>query len=386
MWTESDLGTLLELIDPIPEEEVLEMDRERMWSSLEARRAPAAAFPAPRLRVTRRAALVAAAITVLIAVPAAAVFLDPDIPPLDRLFGAGEEPMVVYGPAEGLAQGCAHTMAFRPTGEPVVAGLCGVFRLDGDRWVQTANEEAVGRSITKIAVTADNTVWLGSSDQPIRRLTADGFEEMEITSPWLAAGVDGSLWAIDYRRIADRDEQQALAVFSDGEWHHIQTSENAYGVVTAPDGSVWVAVDSPDGSLARVVGDRLEHVDVVFGSVDHLTAASDGSVWMAGGDGELIERQGVTDIEVDLLRYDGSTVSAITVPFPEVSALAVAPDGTVWAASYLYGVFSYDGTEWDQYDLTDGMPEAGVEFLEIGPDGSVYAGTSIGVVRIRPVT
>jgi ligand-binding sensor domain-containing protein len=386
MWTENDLGTLLERIDPVPEEEALEVDRERMWSSLEARRAPAAATPAPRLRVTRRAALVAAAITVLLAAPAAAVFLDQDIPPLDRIFGAGEEPMVVYGSAEGLPEGCAHTMAFRATGEPVVAGLCGVFELDGDRWVQIAGEEAVGRSVTKIVVTADGTVWLGSSDQPIRRLTADGFEEAEVTSPWLAAGVDGSLWAIDYRRIADHDEQQTLAVYSDGEWRHVQTSENAHGVVTARDGSVWVAVDSSAGSLARVVGDELEHVDVVFGGIDHLVAAPDGSVWMAGGDGELIERQGVTDIEVDLLRYDGSTVSAITVPFPEISALAIAPDGTVWAASYLYGVFSYDATKWDQYDLTNGMPEARVEFLEVGPDGSVYAGTSIGVVHIRPAT
>ena len=202
----------------------------------------------------------------------------------------------------------------------------------------------------------------------------------------VAAGVDGSLWAIDYRRIADHDEQQTLAVYSDGEWRHVQTSENAHGVVTARDGSVWVAVDSSAGSLARVVGDELEHVDVVFGGIDHLVAAPDGSVWMAGGDGELIERQGVTDIEVDLLRYDGSTVSAITVPFPEISALAIAPDGTVWAASYLYGVFSYDATEWDQYDLTNGMPEGRVEFLEVGPDGSVYAGTSIGVVHIRPAT
>ncbi len=37
-----------------------------------------------------------------------------------------------------------------------------------------------------------------------------------------------------------------------------------------------------------------------------------------------------------------------------------------------------------QYGIDEGLPDLESSFVEIGPDGSVYIGTRLGVTRIAP--
>jgi sugar lactone lactonase YvrE len=114
---------------------------------------------------------------------------------------------------------------------------------------------------------------------------------------------------------------------------------------------------------------------------ERLTIAPDGALWVIGGTGRLVEREGITDTEWALIRYDGADLSTIVLPFPEPNDLAIHPDGTVWISSSSYGVFTHEGGEWVRYSA-DGLPDEAVSFVEIGPDGAVYVGSRLGVTRI----
>lgn len=59
---------------------------------------------------------------------------------------------------------------------------------------------------------------------------------------------------------------------------------------------------------------------------------------------------------------------------------AVAPDGTLWAATE-HGVSHFDGSNWTTYTTEDGLASDNVEAVSIGPDGTVWAGTWSGLSR-----
>jgi len=390
MWNDTELGSMLERINPVPDPETLPTHGERLWTSLSSKRIDVST-QAPRPRYRHSAVLVAVALIVLLAVPAIALLLD-DGPPLDRDFSAAEEPMLtVYGTDQGLPDGCAWRIAFTPTGAPLVGGHCGVLELTDGRWNLVADEEAVGLSLMDLAVDGDGGIWIASPDQALRRLIGGTVIEMEIGSPYVAIGHDGTIWAVDFPYGGSATEgPPTLVSYSAGLWRHIGgaslengVSEGVHQVAVGSDGTVWILIGE---ELARVSGDRLEAAGFDGpgnGSPGSLATAPDGAVWVVVQSNEVVDRLGVSDVLAYIVRYDGSSSTSIEVPFAEISGLAVHPDGTVWASSSLHGVFSYDGEEWTRYGMAEGMPSNEVHSLEIAPDGSIYAGTPRGLVHIR---
>lgn len=390
MWNDTELGTMLERVNPVPDSEALLTHGERLWASLSSKRT-GVSTQAQRPRYRHRAVLVAVALIMLLAVPAIALWLD-DRPPLDRDFNTAEEPMLtVYGTDQGLPDGCAWRIAFTPTGAPLVGGHCGVLELTDGRWDPIANRDETGLSLMDLAVDRDGGIWIASPDQPLRRLIGGTVVEMEIASPYVAIGHDGTIWAVDFPFGGSATEgPPTLVSYSAGLWRHIGggslddgVSEGVHDIAVGSDGTVWILIGS---ELARVSGDRLEVVGFDGpdnGSPMFLAAAPDGAIWVVVQSNEVIDRLGVSDVFAYIVRYDGSSSTSIEVPFAEINDLAVHPDGTVWASSSLHGVFSYDGQEWTRYGVAEGMPSNDVNFVEIGPDGSIYAGTTRGLAHIR---
>jgi len=88
----------------------------------------------------------------------------------------------------------------------------------------------------------------------------------------------------------------------------------------------------------------------------------------------------------------------VRTAFPAVGFLvdlAVAPDGTLWAAGYqrradevVGSVFRFDGETWTTYTSDDGLPRmprtghARLNSVEVAPDGTVWAGTDLGLARL----
>jgi hypothetical protein len=388
MWSETELGATLERVNPVPDPEALPDHGERLWASLSSKRT-GVPRQSRRPRYRRRAVLVGVTLAVVMAVPAIALWLDGP-PPLDRDFETPEQPILtVYGSEQGIPDGCAWRIAFVPNGTPLVGGYCGVLELTDGRWVLIADQEAVGLSLMDLAVDDDGDIWVGSPDQPLRRLIGDAVVEMEIRSPHVAIGHDGTIWAVDFPYSGNATEgPPTLVSYSAGSWRHIGgasvddgVSEGVRDIAVGSDGTVWVLIG---GELARVFGDRLEVADFDgpdSGSPMFLATAPNGAIWIVMESNEAVDRLGVSDVLAYIVRYDGSSSTSLEIPFSEINDLAVHPDGTLWASSP-HGVFSYNGEEWTRYAMAEGMPINEANFVEIAPDGSVYAGTELGLVNI----
>ncbi len=69
----------------------------------------------------------------------------------------------------------------------------------------------------------------------------------------------------------------------------------------------------------------------------------------------------------------------------EFVAVAVAADGNVWLASNFHGALFYSDGRWVRYTTEDGLTSNNLTFVEVGPDGSVWFGSSdAGLTRLLP--
>jgi hypothetical protein len=156
-------------------------------------------------------------------------------------------------------------------------------------------------------------------------------------------------------------------------------------LLAAADGTVWA---EGDGALARFDGSWTTYPPLSEAPFGHVRPGED--VAMAvGPDGALWAAVGPDELG----RFDGSEWEIFETPYPAnmmewawASDLAVASDGTVWAA--LQGtsggsdpespvlergaVASFDGTRWSLYTTGEGLPD-GVRAITVAPDGTVWA-------------
>jgi ligand-binding sensor domain-containing protein len=67
-----------------------------------------------------------------------------------------------------------------------------------------------------------------------------------------------------------------------------------------------------------------------------------------------------------------------------VTALAVGPDGTLWAGTSNSGISRFDGQTWTTYTTRDGLLKDSVDAIAVTPNGTVWVGTWGGVSRFDP--
>lgn len=76
------------------------------------------------------------------------------------------------------------------------------------------------------------------------------------------------------------------------------------------------------------------------------------------------------DRERSWLAHTGRT----DFPGGGVPAMAVTPDSTVWAATDWTGVAAFDGKDWTNYTIDDGLASGVVFSVAIGPEGTIWVG------------
>ncbi|MFA9566463.1 MAG: two-component regulator propeller domain-containing protein, partial [Acidimicrobiales bacterium] len=94
-----------------------------------------------------------------------------------------------------------------------------------------------------------------------------------------------------------------------------------------------------------------------------MAAGSDGVLFLALGDGTLVE-------------FDGIVWHVLPdTPVTYAADMAVAADGTLWVASG-EEVLAYDGDEWARFTTADGLPSDGISSVAVAPNGDVWVGTA----------
>jgi streptogramin lyase len=239
-----------------------------------------------------------------------------------------------------------------------------------------------------LAVTPDGTVWLAEIDGPVRSITNGLVTVHSLVARQIEVTSDGSMYAIKY----GPTDVPSLMKYQEGIF--VEALPGPFDdIAAAPDGSLRTisaldfggqsGIEAPaQQTLGRLANGAYTTEPIPDGFAGaEFTVAPDGALWVIGDTGEIVDRGGMSDVEWALIRYDGNDVSFLIAPFPEPNDLAVHPNRTVWVTS-VHGAFAYNGEEWVQYGVEDGLSDEGANFVEVGPDGSIYIGTRLGVTRI----
>jgi ligand-binding sensor domain-containing protein len=270
--------------------------------------------------------------------------------------------------------GWPDSMAIGPAGELWMAYYDGILEKNGDEW-RWFGPGDFGR---------------GSDDEP-----AGGF--------WVTSGADGSTWAGEGCRAHQLVDSEWLAlpaplnvpdpcfgvsVFADSggslwmspslsavyrwsgtEWHRVTGTRSLADFAVGDDGGVWIV--NPQG-VNRVIDGETELV-LEGVPVGEIAVSGTGEVWVAGGR---------WDSAAGLWHFDGNTWS-----FRQdgsYQSLTSGPDGHVWALDT-----RSDG-ETELIDLETGLvrrivASGGSSAMAIAPDGTVWIGGEGRLYRVDPL-
>ncbi len=223
--------------------------------------------------------------------------------------------------------------------------------------------------VTSLVTTPDGAVWYAFGNFDFHPRGGGILRGMQgrsthffptATVQLLAVAPDGTLWAGMGCQLVRFDGRVWQSLIENCD----TLRGNVIDLAFATDGAAWVASGFALGQLndgTWTVQERL---------ANHLAATPDGALWLAGWEGT----QGswyVARLEGDEL-VDRQRLA--------VSQLITAPDGAVWAVADRERLLRHNGQAWQH--VAD-LPEWGVHDLAFAPDGSLYAVTYQGLLRLR---
>jgi sugar lactone lactonase YvrE len=250
----------------------------------------------------------------------------------------------------------------------------------------TTRNGLVSYDILAMAQTPDSAIWIGTSGAGVFRFdgvswqaytTNDGLPGDYIDSLTVMAA--GTLLALA-RPSQYWDIPSSIVSFSGKGW--ISTIGGGFDtIVAAADGTLWG--DHFWGGLFHFDGIKTwESISNM--QVTALAVAQDGTAWV-GSTGNAYHVVSRTIYKLNP-PWIGKTDAS-------VSAIAVAPDGVIWFGfSYTppyiidrcgersqyedeFGVYRYDGMNWIHYTTKDGLVDNKICAIVTGSDGSVWFGT-----------
>ena len=339
--------------------------------------------------------------------------------------------MAAAGPAGALAQ-AADGSARLPAGHPAAGSARPEPQLEGKLApdpTQKFTHFRVGNKNVKRLYADGDTVWVGTSGGAVRYDTrSDEYKLFDVKSGLLSNGV------FHVGKLGDRI---VLGTYGGGmslldpatqKWDTYNIPEGlgdafVYDVLKARNGDVWIATWS---GVNRVIGgdlkDRskweLHTVESTRGGLPNdwvygLAEGRNGDIWLGteGGlahfkDGNWEHWNHAKGLGAPYERVKGHIqynndpakvsqhharqkqemgLEKVDVAYNPnyIVSLAVDSDGIVWAGTWGGGLSRYDGKNWTQYTVTEGLPGNHVFMLHIDPKGLLWIGTNNGLAKMK---
>lgn len=275
----------------------------------------------------------------------------------------GQNGWRIFGQEEGLPRAQAVAIGAGPGGEAWTAiAWGGLYHLDGERWLPA--EDPPGGIVRAIEVAADGKPWVGTvgslhySGGSLSYWNGEGWTDVSsqtglISIRAITLGPEGMVAAAS---------QRGLGLYDRGNWHLLRdgpTSGRVVSVAVTPDGTAWFAFGDQSastlgGGLSRFDGDSWDYF-LEDAEVGALAVAPDGALWAGVG--------------CEVQRYDAGTWEVIgqcqdDLPLGNVLDIDFTSDGATWVATG-FGLARYDGQAWTVYDKLANR-------LVAGPDGALW--------------
>ncbi len=233
--------------------------------------------------------------------------------------------------------------------------------------------QSAASSVRVLAATGDGTVWAGSPSEGLFRfkngkltaLNPDGGSP-ETQASVLLVDREGNLWAgggSGLRRLKRNH------CFSLGQAEGLGRGIVS-GLAEVAPGVVWAT--QPESGLYRWEGDAFRRLTAAgLPSADPglsaLLVTRDGACWLACTNGLLLFRDPQSVADESLL---------FALPQGPITALAEAPDGSVWAGTRQGNLWRLQQGEWHQHEKF--TSESAITVLTFEPGGSLWVGTDGG--------
>lgn len=230
-----------------------------------------------------------------------------------------------------------------------------------------------------LAEDREGTLWVGAGSVGVIALRQGKIEALNAPDRWqwrsvlsVATTRDGAIWA--------GSEGAGLYRLLNNEWVNFSTGSgfsNVYVWSVSADAQdrIWAATWG--GGIFRQQGDRflmppgLEQVIVPTAAILH---APGGVTWIGTA--------------IGLLRYQDGDVKWFGekegLKLPDVRAIALAPDGTVWFGMLGGGLGRLQNGSLRQFQKGDGLSSDYVQCLKLGVDGALWIGSyGSGLNRLK---
>lgn len=242
-----------------------------------------------------------------------------------------------------------------------------------DLQLEVIRRELPQTTVHSILQSRDGYIW-ASTYEGVVKMDGASFAVVDRRSSSGGLGSNGvlELWEDDGGAIWFGTFLGGVSRLDGREWKTWGPGEGLEGefvraIRATPDGTHWVGSNA---GLFTIEGDRAARAsdERLQGSVRRLVTAPDGELLVGYDDGRLIRR-----------KADGTLVEFTShLSGHGVFAIAVGPDGAVWAGTDGGGVFRIGDSGTTRYGLKDGLTSEKIRALMIDPDGSVWIGTEGG--------
>ena len=270
----------------------------------------------------------------------------------------------IHSAQQGLPARGPEVVAADPDGNVwIFVAWEGLYHFDGERWQPV--DDAPGGLVGDIAIAADGTPWVGtvgSLHYPGGSLAHwDGESWIDVSSQ---AGL------MSFRSVAPGPgdlvaaaTHLGLGIYEGGHWRLLKdgpASDRIRSVAVTPDGVAWFAhgdesLSTQGSGLSQFDGQDWQY-HLGDAEVGALAVAPDGSLWAGVG--------------CSVQRFDGRTWETAgrceeDLPPGNVLDIAFTPDGAAWVATGL-GLASLDRDTWVVHDKL-------VHSILASPDGAIWA-------------
>lgn len=335
----------------------------------------------------------------------------------------------VASSAAVLAQATpAAAPAARPANHPASAADARQGKVGADPAQAFTHFRVGNKNVKRIFVDGD-TVWVGTSGGAVRYDTrSDDYKVFDVKSGLLSNGVF---------HVGKLDGRIVLGTYGGGlsvqdpkteQWETFNIPEGlgdafVYDVVKARNGDVWIATWSGvnrirGGNLRDRSKWELHTVESTKGGLPNdwvygLAEGRNGEMWLGTEGGLALFKDGKWqnwnhakglgapyERVKDHIQFktDPSKVSEhharqkqemglekIDVAYNPnyIVSMVVDAQGIVWAGTWGGGLSRFDGRQWTQYTVAEGLPGNHVFMLYIDPQGMMWVGTNNGLAKMK---